>query len=308
MSVFFGVKQYFHSRAGRAGAVCVSLESTGLREVLQIYPKDEERVRKNVLNFYSNDKTAEGSVAFSTFSDDDSQDSDESQHSASSRGTSNSKNSGRTAGSRRSSASKASASSRGSDATEGSKSKHSADSNGSDAAKKRRIKKGKQGVAGGNENVDYEIAVNVSDGGSGLVLDDDEGESPAAVNLEEEETQLLKETDHVPLIRERLLEDKISHILTVSATGDLLAVQAALLSGDITIACKDSLGRTPLHVAASEGHEKLVEYLLEHKADASAKDKFHNTCVLSLPPSLPPLPIPPYPSFFSLSVSWSVAV
>ena len=293
LSVFFGVKQYFHSRAGRAGAVCVSLESTGLREVLQIYPKDEERVRKNVLNFYSNDKTAEGSVAFSTFSDDDSQDSDESQHSASSRGTSNSKNSGRTAGSRRSSASKASASSRGSDATEGSKSKHSADSNGSDAAKKRRIKKGKQGVAGGNENVDYEIAVNVSDGGSGLVLDDDEGESPAAVNLEEEETQLLKETDHVPLIRERLLEDKISHILTVSATGDLLAVQAALLSGDITIACKDSLGRTPLHVAASEGHEKLVEYLLEHKADASAKDKFQNTCVLSLPPSLPPsLPIP----------------
>ena len=293
LSVFFGVKQYFHSRAGRAGAVCVSLEKTGLGEVLQIYPKDEERVRKNVLNFYSKDKTTEGSVAFSTFSDDDSQDSDESHHSSSSRGTSNSRNSGRTASSRRSSSSKASASSRGSDGTEGTRSKHSADSHGSDASKKKRGKKGKKGVAGVNDNANLEIACHVSDGGSGLVLDDDEDETPAAVNLDEEETQLLKETDHVPLIRERLLEDKISHILTVSATGDLLAVQASLQSGDITIACKDSLGRTPLHVAASEGHAKLVEYLIEQKADPSAKDKFHNTCVsflhlsLSLTPSTP---------------------
>lgn len=39
-----------------------------MQEVLQIYPKDEERVKKNALQFYSKDK-AEGSIAgFSTVS------------------------------------------------------------------------------------------------------------------------------------------------------------------------------------------------------------------------------------------------
>jgi len=37
------------------------------------------------------------------------------------------------------------------------------------------------------------------------------------------------------------------------------------------------LGRTPLHVAASEGRVQMVEYLMNLKADPTAKDKFGNT-------------------------------
>ena len=58
-------------------------------------------------------------------------------------------------------------------------------------------------------------------------------------------------------IKERLLEDKISHVLSASARGDEAMLESILGAGDITISCKDQSGRTPLHVAASEGHVRL---------------------------------------------------
>ena len=68
LSFFFGIRQYNFTRAARSGAVCIRIPHEGMQEVLQIYPKDEERVKKNALQFYSKDKT-EGSVAgFSTAS------------------------------------------------------------------------------------------------------------------------------------------------------------------------------------------------------------------------------------------------
>jgi len=84
LSFFFGVRQFVSTRAARSGAVCIRLHNEGMSEVLQIFPKDEERVKQNALNFYSKSKS-EGSIAgFSTASggtettlaDDDSDDSD----------------------------------------------------------------------------------------------------------------------------------------------------------------------------------------------------------------------------------------
>ena len=76
LSFFFGVRQFMSSRASRSGAVCIRISKEGMQEVLQIYPKDEEMVYKNVLNFYSKDKQSEGSVAFTVTSMDEEHDSD----------------------------------------------------------------------------------------------------------------------------------------------------------------------------------------------------------------------------------------
>ena len=111
LSFFFGVKQFMTTRASRSGAVCICIARGQMDEVLQIYPKDEERVKKNALAFYSK-KTTEGSVAgFSTFSgasaqterSDDSDDSD--AKSRSSRHSANSASSKNTNKSKQSSAS-----------------------------------------------------------------------------------------------------------------------------------------------------------------------------------------------------------
>jgi ankyrin repeat protein len=79
------------------------------------------------------------------------------------------------------------------------------------------------------------------------------------------------------MIKERLIEEKINSLLTASARGDVQSVDALLQSGDVSISSKDTMGRTSLHIACSDGHEELVKFLLEQKADPTAKDKLGNT-------------------------------
>lgn len=95
--------------------------------------------------------------------------------------------------------------------------------------------------------------------------------------VDEEEGPLIKETDHIPIIKDRIVQEKINAILTACARGEIGQVQNMLESGDVTFACKDRLDRTPLHIASCEGHEDLVRHLLSLKADPTAKDKFGNT-------------------------------
>jgi glutaminase len=53
--------------------------------------------------------------------------------------------------------------------------------------------------------------------------------------------------------------------------GDLLTVQKLDAAG-VSVNVKDFDGRTPLHVAASEGYLDIVKYLVARDADISLKD------------------------------------
>ena len=58
------------------------------------------------------------------------------------------------------------------------------------------------------------------------------------------------------------------------------------------------LGTTALHLASEEGHEAVVEYLLNNEADGFAKDgsgvpPIHLAAIQVRPPRLPPRPPPP---------------
>jgi len=276
LSFFFHVRQYLNTRAARTGAVCICITRDGMNEVLQIYPKDEERVKKNALAFYSKDKQSEGSVAFSLSSsetgehDDDSDDSDKSNMS---RGTSKSKESKMSAGSKSSRKSGASGASSGSQTS--SKKKKSKGQKGKNvnavegqtenAAAQNDLK------AGGDDN-----SSTLSGGASSLDAGDDDKVAGQA-RVDDEESTLLKETEHIPMIKERLIEQKVTALLTASWHGDVASVQSLLASDDLTVASKDSAGRTALHIACSEGHAELVDYLLVAKADPTVKDKQHNT-------------------------------
>lgn len=89
--------------------------------------------------------------------------------------------------------------------------------------------------------------------------------------------------DHIPIIKERLIQEKITALLTASAHGDVGLIDSILSNagGDVTFSCKDSAERTPMHIAASEGHGDVVKHLLELKADPTAKDKQGNTPFVS---------------------------
>lgn len=108
------------------------------------------------------------------------------------------------------------------------------------------------------------------DGGSGNA----NGE---AQQIDEEHTLLMKESEHVPLLREHILQEKIKSALTAAGRGDKPRLEALFSSDEIDFNCKDEMQRTPLHIAASEGHVHVAEYLLLQKADPSAKDKFGNS-------------------------------
>ncbi|XP_041668086.1 60 kDa lysophospholipase isoform X2 [Cheilinus undulatus] len=58
--------------------------------------------------------------------------------------------------------------------------------------------------------------------------------------------------------------------------GDIEAIEALKDMGS-NLCLGDYDGRTPLHIAASEGHLKLVQYLLGHGATVYAKDRYGDT-------------------------------
>ena len=248
LSFFFGVRQFLGTQAAGSGAICVKISKEGMNEVLQIYPRDQVLVRRNALNVYSKEKQNEGSVAFSIQSEDDDDDSE------------NSEKSGR------------SGASKGTSKSSGSKnSKGSGKSRDSDEAKKFKKKVAVQAVA-----VVEEENLSISDVGGQRSVDT-ANTAPKEALISIEDMPLMKETEHIPFIQERLESDKVNHILTLAFHGEVRQIESFLNSGDVDFNCKDPSHRTVLHIAASEGHVQLVEYLLELKADPGQKDKLGNS-------------------------------
>jgi len=66
-------------------------------------------------------------------------------------------------------------------------------------------------------------------------------------------------------------------MLSAAARGDLASIKLALKNANVNVC--DTLKRTPLHIAASEGQLEVVEYLISCKADLNTEDHFKNTCL-----------------------------
>ncbi len=68
--------------------------------------------------------------------------------------------------------------------------------------------------------------------------------------------------------------DKSTGLLCDAASrGDLVTLRQ-LIDNNIDPRVGDYDGRTALHLAAAEGHEKAVEFLIQNKADVNAEDRW----------------------------------
>ena len=65
-----------------------------------------------------------------------------------------------------------------------------------------------------------------------------------------------------------------SMLMTRHAGGDLEKVKALLKDNPDLVFSKDKEGRTPLHLAAANGHKDVAELLLANKAEVNAKDNY----------------------------------
>ena len=63
-----------------------------------------------------------------------------------------------------------------------------------------------------------------------------------------------------------------AEIIRAASTNDVKGLQALIDAGG-NVNCKDYDGRTPLHVAVSDGHKEAVVFLLSKNADPNALDR-----------------------------------
>src|SRR5215469_11629966 len=74
--------------------------------------------------------------------------------------------------------------------------------------------------------------------------------------------------------------DANQDLLSASRSGDLAAVKAALENG-ATLETKTPYGQTPLYLAAMNGHEAVVRFLLDKGASSDVQDTFYKAPMLA---------------------------
>jgi ankyrin repeat protein len=68
-------------------------------------------------------------------------------------------------------------------------------------------------------------------------------------------------------------------MLKACELGDLNKVRELLMRDTTLVNAKDAHHKTPLHLAAENGHIGIVELLIRHSADLSARDQFNFTAL-----------------------------
>ena len=68
-------------------------------------------------------------------------------------------------------------------------------------------------------------------------------------------------------------------MLKACQQGDLDKVRELLSRDSTLVNAKDAYHKTPLHLAAENGHKAIVELLIRHGADLSARDQFNHTAL-----------------------------
>lgn len=72
--------------------------------------------------------------------------------------------------------------------------------------------------------------------------------------------------------------DRVIAMIWAASKGDLTAIQRLVARG-VDINGADYDGRTPLHLAASEGHTHIVQYLINYQAKTNLIDRWGNTAL-----------------------------
>jgi glutaminase len=69
------------------------------------------------------------------------------------------------------------------------------------------------------------------------------------------------------------LDKPVGALCDAASRGDMVVLQQ-LIDNNMDPCVGDYDGRTPLHLAAAEGREKAVEFLIQHKAKVNAEDRW----------------------------------
>jgi len=120
----------------------------------------------------------------------------------------------------------------------------------------------------GSAETEFERDTSSSAGGEDLEGGDDDAREKRKQSTMEDKVMAA-----IELGRKKKEEEEVRAMISAAAAGSLAELKVRLRQGDASaVNCADVNGRTPLHLAASNGHLEVVEWLAQQDADLHATD------------------------------------